>query len=306
MPSAIETENLTKKFNSLAAVNKLNLRVGENDIFGFLGPNGAGKTTTIRMMMGFIKPTGGNVKIFGEPLENGKEARMKIGFLPEQYQLYEVMSGYENLDFFARLYGIKDRGERIKDLFSLVGLEGEEEKRVRNYSHGMKQRLGIAQAVINDPKLLILDEPTMGLDPRGSRDIRDLLKSLGKRKVTIFLSSHLLYEVQEICNRVGIINKGRLLEVDTITNLKKMVGGVGSILEVELLKVNDKMVGELKKMGGVTSVKAEGNVLKIGVESFDLAPEINSKIVSMGGRVKRMSEVSPDLEEIFLKITEGG
>jgi ABC-2 type transport system ATP-binding protein len=305
MALAIETENLTKRFGSLTAVDKLNLRVEESDIFGFLGPNGAGKTTTIRMMMGFIRPNGGDVKIFGEPLSNGKEARMNIGYLPEEFELYGAMTAYENLDFFARLYGIKEgRKDRIGELFSLVGLEGEEKKRVRNYSHGMRRRLGIAQALINDPKLLILDEPTMGLDPKGSRDVRDLLKELKKRDATIFLSSHLLYEVQEICNKVGIINRGRLLEIDTIVNLQKRVGGEGNILEVELVEVDNKMVRVLKKLKGVRSVKVEGNILRIGVENFDITPDINSKIVSLDGKVKKMREVTPDLEEIFLKITE--
>jgi ABC-2 type transport system ATP-binding protein len=305
MALAIETENLTKRFGSLTAVDKLNLRVEESDIFGFLGPNGAGKTTTIRMMMGFIRPNGGDVKIFGEPLSNGKEARMNIGYLPEEFELYGAMTAYENLDFFARLYVIKEgRKDRIGELFSLVGLEGEEKKRVRNYSHGMRRRLGIAQALINDPKLLILDEPTMGLDPKGSRDVRDLLKELKKRDATIFLSSHLLYEVQEICNKVGIINRGRLLEIDTIVNLQKRVGGEGNILEVELVEVDNKMVRVLKKLKGVRSVKVEGNILRIGVENFDITPDINSKIVSLDGKVKKMREVTPDLEEIFLKITE--
>ena len=308
MALAIETENLTKKFGSVEAVSDLNLEVKENDIFGFLGPNGAGKTTTIRMIMGFITPHKGNVKIFGEHLGDGKEARMNIGFLPEEYELYGVLTAYENLDFFGRLTGIpKGKRERkMAELFSIVGLEGEEQKKVKNYSHGMKQRLGIAQALIHDPKLIIFDEPSMGLDPRGSKDIRDLLKTLRERNVTIFLSSHLLYEVQDICSKVGIISHGKLLEVDTISNLKKKVeGSVGNQLQIKLVEVTDPLVEELKKIKGVESVKIEGNLLEVQVDSFDLTPEINSKIVSLGGRVKKMSEITPNLEEIFFKITEG-
>ena len=220
----IEVRNLRKAYENVLALDNVSFEVGEGEAFAFLGPNGAGKTTTIKILMGFIYPDLGYAKIFGKDvIRHGKKIRKRIGYLPEEIGFYDQLSAYENLDFFARLVGIPkaERKKRIEELLERVGLLERKDSPVREYSHGMKQRLGIAQSLINDPDLLIYDEPTSGLDPRSSYEIRELIKGFVKEGKTLFLSSHLLYEVQQICRTVAIINKGKIVVKDEIKNLSK-------------------------------------------------------------------------------------
>jgi len=302
----IETVHLTKRFKTAEAVKDLNLRVGEGELFGFLGPNGAGKTTTIKMLLGFIKPSAGFAKVLGHPAGE-KAARESIGYVPEELGFYDVFTGAENLDYYGRLFGLDrdTRGKRVEENLKLVGLEEKADTRVREYSHGMKQRLGIAQALMNDPTLLILDEPTNGLDPRGMKDVRDLINKLAERKaITIFLSSHLLLEVQQVCRVVGILNKGRMSRVDQIDRLSREIEKESGIyVTFACTTVNDEIVNAVKEVKGVEEVEANGSQLKVKV-SGDVTPQINAAIVMAGGGVRSITEHTPDLEEIFMRWTE--
>ena len=224
-PFIIETEGLTKRYNSYTAVNQLNLQIREGEIFGFLGPNGAGKTTTLLMFLGLTEPTSGKVRICGfDPTRDPLRVKEKVGYLPENVGFYEDMDARENLRYVARLNRIPDgvSAKRIDELIGLVGLQEESAKKVGTYSKGMRQRLGIADVLVKDPKLVFLDEPTIGLDPDGTNRMLDLIRSLSREKnITVFFSSHLLEQVQRISDRVGIMVKGSLVAVGPIEELAK-------------------------------------------------------------------------------------
>ena len=224
-PFIIEAEGLTKRYDSYTAVSQLNLRIQEGEIFGFLGPNGAGKTTTLLMFLGLTEPTSGRVRICGfDPTRDPLRVKEKVGYLPENVGFYEDMDARENLRYVARLNRIPDgvSAQRIDELIGLVGLQEEAAKQVGTYSKGMRQRLGIAEVLVKDPKLIFLDEPTIGLDPDGTNRMLDLIQSLSRKKrITVFFSSHLLEQVQKISNRVGIMIKGSLVAVGPIQELAK-------------------------------------------------------------------------------------
>jgi len=221
MTTIISTHNISKSYGPHVAVKDLNLEIESGEFFGFLGPNGAGKTTTIRMLVGIIEPDHGDFSIDGI---NGADriAVAKIaGVIPESRGFYSWMTAEEYLSFFAGLYGVKDPVSAVNRLLEQVGLSERRRSRIASYSRGMKQRLGLARSLINSPKLLFLDEPTLGLDPQGQEDIQKLLKDLNVQGVTVFYSSHLLSEVAVLCSRVGIINHGTLVAKGTLTELQK-------------------------------------------------------------------------------------
>jgi ABC-2 type transport system ATP-binding protein len=221
----IETEGLTKKYDSQIAVNNLTFRIQQGEVFGFLGPNGAGKTTTLLMFLGLTEPTSGKVRILGfDPTRDPLHVKEKVGFLPENVGFYDDMDARQNLRYVARLNRIPDKisTQRIDQWLETVGLLEEVEKKVGTYSKGMRQRLGIAEALVKEPRLIFLDEPTIGLDPDGTNRMLDLIHSLSReRNMTIFLSSHLLDQVQRICDRVGIMIKGDLVAIGPIEELAK-------------------------------------------------------------------------------------
>ena len=226
----IETEGLTKRYGSETAVNNLTLQIREGEVFGFLGPNGAGKTTTLLMFLGLSEPTAGKVRVIGfDPTRDPFHIKEKVGYLPENVGFYDDMDGRQNLRYIARLNAIPDRvsAKRIDESLEEVGLLTEATKKVGVYSKGMRQRLGIAEVLIKEPKLIFLDEPTIGLDPDGTNRMLDLIHSLSReKKITIFLSSHLLDQVQRICDRVGIMIKGGLVAMGPIGELAKQKLGV--------------------------------------------------------------------------------
>ena len=224
-PFIIEAEGLTKRYDSYTAVSQLNLQIQEGEIFGFLGPNGAGKTTTLLMFLGLTEPTSGRGRVCGfDPTRDPLRVKEKVGYLPENVGFYEDMDARENLRYVARLNRIPDgvSAQRIDELIGLVGLQEEAAKKVGTYSKGMRQRLGIAEVLVKDPKLIFLDEPTIGLDPDGTNRMLDLIQSLSREKrITVFFSSHLLEQVQKISDRVGIMIKGSLVAVGPIQELAK-------------------------------------------------------------------------------------
>ncbi len=226
----IETEKLTKKYGIQVAVNNLTLQIQEGEVFGFLGPNGAGKTTTLLMFLGLTEPTSGKVRVIGfDPTREPLRVKEKVGYLPENVGFYDDMDARQNLRFIARLNRMPDgvSVKRVDELLEEVGLLEEAKKKVGTYSKGMRQRLGIAEVLIKEPKLIFLDEPTIGLDPDGTNRMLDLIRSLSREKnITIFLSSHLLDQVQRICDRVGIMIKGNLVAFGPIQELAEKKLGI--------------------------------------------------------------------------------
>ena len=253
---AIKADGLTKKFGKFIAVDNLDLAVEEGDSFSFLGPNGAGKTTTMKMLIGLLRPTKGTVRIWGHDIfAEGKEVKKSFGFVPDFYSFYNSLTAFENLEFFAALSEIPKikRKKRIFELLEFFGLAERANSKVGDFSHGMKQRLVIAQALLPHPKLLVLDEPTLGLDPRGQFEIRELIRKISREGVTTFISSHLLFEVEDMCNKVGIINSGILIKVDSIENLKGEIGAkTGIEVRIEVEEVTPEIT-EAKKIA--TSLK---------------------------------------------------
>jgi len=305
---AIETQGLTKKFGKLVAVDNLDLAVEEGESFAFLGPNGAGKTTTIKMLIGLLRPTGGIVRILGHDIfREGEEVKKSFGFVPDFYSFYDSLTALENLEFLAALSKIpkEKRKERIFELFEFFGLKGRANSKVGEFSHGMKQRLVIAQALLSRPRLLIFDEPTVGLDPRAQFEIRELIKKICQEGVTAFISSHLLFEVEDMCSRVAIINLGRLIKVDSIEGLKSEIGAkTGIEVRIECEEVSQEIVKAVKKVDGLLDFRVEGTTIWARAKSSAITPALTTQIVNAGGRIKAVEEQTPSLEEVFLKLTE--
>ena len=305
MEPAIETANLTKKYGSLIAVNNLDLSVETGTIRGFLGPNGAGKTTTIKMLIGLLKPDRGSAKILGNRLGWDKpNLRSKVGYMPELPKLPKHLKGKELLDLYGRMYGMsKDQREKqVPTLIDLVGLKGRETDLVGKYSKGMQQRLGLAQALLNEPKLVILDEPSLGLDPVGMVEVRDIIKELAGEGITIFLSSHLLHEVEQVCTHVTIINRGVALASGTIKEIATKLKGSLTI-EVEVDKLSEAVIKNVRKLPVVSDVTRDGKKLLIGLKTRDDSrSEVSEAIAAAGGVVISINLRGESLEDIFLNL----
>lgn len=298
----IEVRGLTKKFKNITAVNNLDLNVYRGDVFGFLGPNGAGKSTTIRMLLSLIKPTSGSIKIFGNSIKENREAILrKVGAIVEKPDFYLYLSAYKNLEIFGKLSGADVSNKKIMEMLELVGLSKRAKSKVKTYSHGMKQRLGLAQALLHDPELIILDEPTTGLDPQGMKEIRELILYLSRTKnKTVFLSSHILREVELIATRMIIINKGSAQVEGTVNDLLNMdkltvTFEVDNIDNAKTLIQNSAWNGKL-----LSSTNRE---LSFELIYSDI-PVLNKFFVDNGFSVSSIIPVR-SLEDFFLKITEG-
>lgn len=300
--SIIEVRGLTKKYKEVLAVNNLNLNVYEGDVFGFLGPNGAGKSTTIRMLLTLIKPTAGEIKIFGKPLYQYREEILRnVGAIVEKPDFYLYLSAYKNLEILGKLSGADISKKHIMELLELVGLDKRYKSRVKTFSHGMKQRLGIAQALLHNPKLIILDEPTTGLDPQGIKEIRDLILMLSKeQKKTILLSSHILKEVEIIANRMIIINKGT---TQIEGHVKDLLSKDALTTEIEVN--NPEMAVSVINSSnlGITIKSVANNLIMLDMKPESVG-ELNKLLVNNDIEVSGIVK-SRSLEEYFLKITEG-
>ncbi|MEM3728806.1 MAG: ABC transporter ATP-binding protein [Candidatus Bathyarchaeia archaeon] len=309
MALAIETVGLTKRYGSLVAVNKLNLQVGKNTIHGFLGPNGAGKTTTIKVLVGLLRPDEGTVKVLGREVRGDMpEARLKVGYMPELPKFPKHLRGRELLDLYGRMYGMSEqqRREQIPKLLEIVGLKGREKDLIGKYSKGMQQRLGIAQALLNDPELVILDEPSLGLDPVGMVEVRELVKNIAKEGRTVFLSSHLLFEVEQVCTHITIIHKGVALASDTLQNVYNKISGAAATLVVELAKPLDSVADVLRKLPFVSNVEHGGKILVIELKTYDdVRPQISQEITRAGGVIVSMNLKGRTLEEVFMQLIAG-
>ena len=239
-PVMLQLIHLTKRFGSFTAVSDVSLQVNAGEIFGFLGPNGAGKTTTIKMITGVLEPTEGEIVIDGKKMsQHPVEAKQVTGFIPDRSFLYEKLTGIEFLQFVASLYGMDDRGAaaRIKHLLALFEMEDWGQDLIESYSHGMRQRLIMASALIHEPKLIVVDEPMVGLDPKGARLVKSIFRSLAKKGVATFMSTHTLSVAQEMCDRIGIIHKGRLIALGTPLELSQMARTEEKNLEAVFLRL---------------------------------------------------------------------
>jgi ABC-2 type transport system ATP-binding protein len=305
MELAIETVGLTKKYGSLTAVNKLDLKVERNTIHGFLGPNGAGKTTTIKVLVGLLKPNEGTVKVLGQEVRRDQaDTRLSVGYMPELPKFPKHLKGAELLDIYGRMYGMTEqqRTEQIPKLIEMVGLKGRENDLVGKYSKGMQQRIGIAQALLNNPELVILDEPSLGLDPVGMVEVRELVKTISKEGMTVFVSSHLLYEVEQICTHVTIINRGTMLVSDTLQNVSGMLTGP-ALIHAEVARMSDAVVQALKSLPFVANVGQTGNALSIQVATHeDVRIQVSETITKAGGVIVGMSMKGSNLEDVFMQL----
>ncbi len=298
MDAVVQTKELTKRYSdSITAVDHLDLRVGEGEIYGFLGPNGAGKTTTLRMLLGLIRPTSGTATVLGH--HPGQPAGLaQIGALIETPAFYPYLSGRDNLTALARLSGTPL--ERIEPTLEQVGLAARGGDKFKKYSLGMKQRLGVGAALLKDPAFLILDEPTNGLDPQGMAEMRALIRRLGGEGRTVLLSSHLLGEVEQICDRVGVIREGRMIAQGTVAELQQR--GAGLVVRVEP-QARARTV--LARLPFVDDVRLTDGAVHITVVP-ERAAEINRVLVEAGVAVSELRPAGRSLEEAFFELTGGG
>ncbi len=302
----INSENLTKRFGNLTAVDSVTFHVDEGEVFGFLGPNGAGKTTTVRMLCCLISKTSGVAKI--SDYEVGNEAdslkiRKIIGVVPDNVGLYEELSAYKNLDFYGKLYDCPEtqRRDNIQRFLTMLGLWEKKDVAAGSFSKGMKQKLAIARALIHDPKILFMDEPTANLDPESAKTVRDFILNLKKENRTIFLNTHNLDEAQRICDRIAILNT-KLMAIGTPEELEHSVSGRKTVIQLE--QVNDAILTALKKLP-IGNVAVEGNTLKVDVtnpEKENIA--ISDAIFKAGGHIQSLNVVGSNLEDAYLKLVK--
>jgi ABC-type multidrug transport system ATPase subunit len=293
----IQTRALTKRYgDAIVAVDDLRLRVRRGEVYGFLGPNGAGKTTTLRMLLGLVRPTSGQAAVLGAP-PGSPHGLARIGAMVEAPAFYPFLSGRDNLRVLARYAGVGE--DRVETVLAEVGLSDRAADRSASYSLGMKQRLGVAAALLKDPELLILDEPTNGLDPAGMADMRELIRSLGKGRRTVVLSSHLMGEVEHVSDRVGVIRSGSLIAEGTVEELR---GRAGLRVRAEPLAEAASLIGALPAVEDVTS--ADG-LLEVAVDTAQ-APAINRVLVEADIAVSELYAQKASLEDVFLELTKSG
>jgi ABC-2 type transport system ATP-binding protein len=296
---AISIAHLHKAYGRKIALHDLDLTVQPGEVFGFLGPNGAGKTTTVKILLGLVHATRGEARIFGQPAGD-PEARRRIGYLPENFRFHDWLTGVGLLDFHGRLARLSkaDREERIPKVLDLVGLSGRGNDRIRGYSKGMTQRIGIAQAIIHEPDLVLLDEPTSALDPVGRREVRDLIRDLRARGMTVFLNSHLLSEVEMVCDRVAIVDRGRVVRSGRLTDL---VGGVPEI-RVTLDRLDGAALGLLGRYGEV--LRVQGATATLAVGDLDVSAALAESLIHAGYRLYSLVPSHQSLEEVFLSLVQ--
>jgi len=301
----IETENLTRKFGSLTAVENLNLQVNEGEVFGFLGPNAAGKTTTVRMLCCLISKTSGKARIGDFEVGSEKDClaiRKMVGLLPENVGLYESLSAYKNLDFYGKLYEVplQKRQENIERMLKLLGIWERKDEAVGNFSKGTKQKIAIARALIHEPQVLFLDEPTANLDPEASKTVRDFILDLKKEKRTIFMNTHNLDEAGRICDRIAIL-KTKLIAVGSPEDLERGTSNRKTVVHLE--SVSDAILAAVKKLSAVKNVRTSENKLILDVENPEKDnPELVRAVVKAGGDVQFVTELRSSLEDVYLKL----
>ena len=300
----IETRDLTVIYKTgilsrpVTGLDGLDLAVEPGTVFGYVGANGAGKTTTIKAVLGLIRPTRGEVLLFGKS-SRLPDSRREVGFLPESPYFYEYLTGRETVDFYARLSGMqaRERGPRVDEVLERVGLSGAADRPVRTYSRGMRQRLGLAQAIVHRPRLAILDEPMSGLDPMGRRDVRALIQELARAGTTVFFSSHILSDVEALCDRVGVLAEGRLVAAGRVEELAR-----ARVTAVELRSsgITREDLGPLGETA--TGFRLDGDVLTFEVTDDVAADRAARLVLERGGRLLSLVQVKEPLEEVFARL----
>lgn len=300
----ITVQNLTKDYGAHRAIDHLNFTAERGEILGFLGPNGAGKTTTMRILTGFMPPTTGTATIDGlDVVDDSLKIRDKVGYLPETVPLYEEMRVYDYLKFMGALHHVENLDERVEDVIEAVGMEERALSLIKNLSKGLRQRVGLGQALLHRPEVLILDEPTIGLDPKQIKEVRNLIKGLGKER-TVMLSTHILSEAQQICDRVIILNKGRIVAEDAPENLQNRLSSVRTVF----VRVTDQIetaASLIRDIPGIVSVRVsdDGQIQFENLQEKDTRPLVAKTLVENGFGLLELTPETVNLEEIFLKLT---
>jgi len=309
-PIVIELNGLTKKYGSFTAVDNLNLTIRKGEIFGLLGPNGAGKSTTILMMLGLTEPTSGTVEVCGiNSTRQPVDVKRKVGYLPEDVGFYDDRNGVENLVYTAQLNGVplNEAKERALRLMDRVGLSEELKKKTGKYSRGMRQRLGLADVLIKNPEVVILDEPTSGIDPSGIREFMELILRLSREEdITVLFSSHHLHQVQQVCDRTGLFVKGSLIAEGDVKSLsQQLFGDEPIIVQAGALHADEKLQEAIGEIEGVSSVRLENNIFHIGC-TRDVTPEIAGLIVQSDAGLTHLQKKEYGLDDIYNRYFEGG
>ena len=306
--NVIEISHLTKQYGGKTAVNDLNLSIRKGEVFGLLGPNGAGKTTTILMLLGLTEPTAGQAKIFGKDCtRNPLEIKSVVGYLPDNTGFYTDMTGRQNLRFTGKMNGLSGEmlEKRIDSLLERVGMTKAADQKTGTYSKGMRQRLGVADVLMKDPKVIIMDEPTLGIDPEGMRELLELIRKLSVEDGrTLLISSHQLQQIQQVCDRVGIFVDGRLIASGTLKELEEKIRNDGGyLLELEVQPCDDKVLGVLYKQPGVKNITKEGNRFMIS-SSEDIRGALTAFLGENGYSILHLHQRGGDLDEIYRRYFE--
>lgn len=304
MAAVIETEGLTKRYRDLTAVDGLNLKVEAGEVFGLLGPNGSGKTTTILMLLGLTEPSAGRVRVLGEdPVRRPLQVKAQVGYLPDSVGFYDELSARENLSYIARLLGLPraEARARIDEGLSRMGLIEVADQAVATFSRGMRQRLGLAELLLKRPRLIVLDEPTLGLDPEAAREFLALIRRLKDEGITVLLSSHLLHQVQIVCDRVGLFHRGRMVLEGTVPELAGRVLGKAFHVHLEARANGTPLEPVLQEVPGVRGVQAltEGRY-RLEAAS-DVRAEVASRVIGAGAQLLSLSLEQPSLDEVYAR-----
>jgi len=305
----INVENLTKNFNGFTAVDHVSFDVKTGEVFGLLGPNGAGKTTIIRMLSTLTRPTEGTAKISNyDIVKNDDKVRKLIGLVSEKIIMYDRLTAKENLRFFGSLYNIPNEvlSKRIDELLALVQLSKWKDSQVGTFSTGMRQRMNVIRALLNMPEVLFLDEPTLGLDPQSSFEVREFIKKINREnKTTIIITTHMMIEADMLCDRIGIIDHGKIAALNTPTNLKKLVSGANTtIMDLEIANLTSNMIASIQSLKCVSSVSQDNSThVKVHASGDDAFDTIIDSVRAKNGKITSIENLQPTLEDVFLHIT---
>lgn len=298
----IETENLTKRYGDFVAVDNLNLAVEAGEVFGLLGPNGSGKTTTILMLLGLTEPSAGRVRVLGyDPVRRPLSVKARVGYLPDEVGFYERLTARQNLRYIARLNDLprEETEERIEESIERLGLSAAIDKEVGAFSRGMRQRLGVAEVLLKEPEIIVMDEPTVGLDPEAARLFLRIIHGLREDGITVLLSSHLLPQVQAVCDRVGLFRRGQIVLEGTVPELAQRVLGGAYHVQVQVEGEQPALEKALADLPGVLAVTAAGPERYVLEAESDLRPEAARAVVEAGGRLRSLAVEEPSLDDIY-------
>ncbi|HHS97288.1 MAG TPA: ABC transporter ATP-binding protein [Chloroflexi bacterium] len=303
----LETRGLTKRYGDLVAVDHLDLTVRRGEVFGLLGPNGAGKTTTILMLLGLTEPTEGTVRVLGlDPVRQPLSVKARVGYLPEQLGFYENLTARENLIYTAKLNGLRreEAYRRIDEALEKIGLVEAADKPVSTFSRGMRQRLGLADVLIKKPEIIIMDEPTQGLDPGVALEFLEIIRDLKAQEITILLSSHLLHQVQAVCDRVGLFHRGRMVLEGTVEELAQQVLGGAYRIHIEVEKPHHVLEEALRRLDGVVRVEREDTRAYLVEARRDMRAEVARAVHEAGGALLSLDMELPSLDEVYARYFE--